>query len=391
MIIEYFEPSGNVSSQDDLWHIATSDNSGVIDMKYVFDVYHEGVQLIRSKIYPEPSNGYGYFNAGRIIQNQITYDWFKPNADLLNTYMSYLYEPSLDNEIAITYDVLVGEDVSGITTLNMASGSVTAWNFRPGLFNRRANLINSKEDNFLTNRPLVAKLGLTEKLLVPFYTSSPLTMNCKTYDSNNQLVFDITSPDTYTPTNGFIQLDLGVNSVHYTTDDTYITGDTKYYIVSFVELPDVQFKIFIDCEPLYSPINLYFMNQYGMFDTARFSKASKLYMDIERKTYQQRDFRFNNNSVQYSDANNVYRESKINYGSKSNWTYKLNMDFPNDAEWQWLVELIQTPQCYAYIDGDFYPVTIKATNYEFMNYTNDRLKPFVVEIEMNQTRYGHSR
>jgi hypothetical protein len=66
-------------------------------------------------------------------------------------------------------------------------------------------------------------------------------------------------------------------------------------------------------------------------------------MDIERKTYQQRDFGFKNNSVQYRDSNNVYRESKINYGSKSNWSYKLNMDYPTDAEWQWLVELIQSP------------------------------------------------
>ena len=391
MIIEYFEPSGVVSIQDDLWHIASSDNSGVIDMKYVFDVYHDGVQLIRSKIYPEPSNGRGYFNAGRIIQNEMKYDWFKPNSDSLNTYMSYLYEPSTTDEIAITYDVLIGEDVSGVTTLNMASGSVTAWNYRPGLFQRRANLLASKQDGFLTNRPLIAKLGLTEKLLVPFQTSSPLTMNVKTYDINNALVFDMTSPDTYTPSTNFIQMDIGVNSVHYTTDDTYITSETKYYIVSFVELPDVQFRVYIDCDPLYSPINLYFMNQYGMFDTARFSKSSKLAMEIERKTYQQRDFGFNNNSVQYRDSNNVYRESKINYGSKSNWTYKLNMDFPTDAEWQWLVELIQSPQVYANINGEYFPVTIKATNYEFMTYTNDRLKPFAVEIEMNQTRYGHTR
>jgi len=46
---------------------------------------------------------------------------------------------------------------------------------------------------------------------------------------------------------------------------------------------------------------------------------------------------------------------------------------------------------YANINGEYFPVSIKATNYEFMTYTNDRLKPFVVEIEMNQTRYGHTR
>ena len=86
----------------------------------------------------------------------------------------------------------------------------------------------------------------------------------------------------------------------------------------------------IDCNPNYTPINLYFINAFGMFDTARFDLASRLTMDVERKAFEQRNYTFNNSSVTYYDGNNVYNESKINYGSKTNHSYKLTMNFPTN-------------------------------------------------------------
>jgi hypothetical protein len=142
---------------------------------------------------------------------------------------------------------------------------------------------------------------------------------------------------------------------------------------------------------MYTPVNLYFINAFGMFDTARFNLASRLNMDVERKTFEQRNYTFNNSSVDYYNANNVYNESKINYGSKSNHSYKLTMDYPTDAEYQWLAELVVSPQIYAEIDGNYYPVTIKTNNYEYSTYTNNRLKAFEIEIELNQTRYNFKR
>ena len=79
-----------------------------------------------------------------------------------------------------------------------------------------------------------------------------------------------------------------------------------------------------------------------MFETARFGLVSRLSMDTERKTFVKNDYKFNNTSVDYYDQYNVYNESKINYGSKTNWQYKLTMDYPSDTEYQWLNELIKT-------------------------------------------------
>jgi hypothetical protein len=127
-----------------------------------------------------------------------------------------------------------------------------------------------------------------------------------------------------------------------------------------------------------------------MFDTAKFGLVSKLTMDVERKGFEKRDYSFSGNAVTYY-SNNKYNESKVNYQNKKDYTYKLTMDAPTDAEYEWLAELVASPQIYFEKDGYYYPVTIKSTNYEFSKYVNNKLKPFDIEIEMNQIRYTQLR
>ena len=67
------------------------------------------------------------------------------------------------------------------------------------------------------------------------------------------------------------------------------------------------------------------------------------------------------------------------------------MDFPTDEEYEWLYELISSPQIYAKINGYYYPVTIKDTNYQYIKHINDNLKALEIEIEVNQQRYGFRR
>jgi hypothetical protein len=67
------------------------------------------------------------------------------------------------------------------------------------------------------------------------------------------------------------------------------------------------------------------------------------------------------------------------------------MDYPTDGEYQWLSELILSPQIYAELDGDYYPVTIKNTNYEYNQNIVNGLKTLDLEIELNQTRYAFTR
>jgi hypothetical protein len=330
-----------------------------------------------------------------VVSNEITYGWFVPRS-ANDSEASWLTQSDTLNEKI--YQIRVGEDYSGTTYLNLASGNVTAYNYSAPLFKRRQINIGQKLNNWLTNRPLNVRAKLTDKFFIPMFTDALKWYNLKTYDNSNALIstFNVGLPNTIKK---YTQLDFGADAINNRVLAGTINSNVKYYTIQMLNAASLasatilsdMLIINVDCNPNYTPINLYFINAFGMFDTARFNLASRLTMDVERKTFEQRNYTFNNSSVDYYDANNVYNESKINYGSKSNHSYKLTMDFPSDAEYIWLAELIVSPQIYAEIDGNYYPISIKSNNYEYSTYTNNRLKAFEIDIELNQTRYNFAR
>jgi hypothetical protein len=361
-------------------------------MKYVFDVFKSGTQLVRVKVFPEPSNGRGYFNASNVIRNEVVFDWFVPRAEF-QSYCPWL--TNSDTIAELTYQIRVGEDFSGVTTLNMASGNVTAYNYTPPMLKRRQVGIGNKLNNWLTNRPLRIKAKRTDKILIPSFGNTINTLLIQSYDENNQFVtgYGIGNANV----KKYNQMDIGVETLNRLSQDVSfdcIPSNIKYYTIELNNSSTIKsslIRVDIDCDSRYTCMNLYFINHYGMYDTARFNLAQKKMMSIDRKSFQQNEYKYNNTSVDYYDSNNVYRESKINFNTKTNWTYRLTMDYPTDAEYEWLSELMDSPQIYAEIDGNYYPVTIKNTNYEYMKYQNDGLKELVVDIEVNQTRYNFRR
>lgn len=391
-ISSLISPSGYTSAQDDLWHIALSNNSGQTDMKYVFDVFKSGTQLVRVKVFPEPSNGRGYFNASNVIRNEVVFDWFVPRAEFAS-YCAWL--TNSDTLAEVTYQIRVGEDFSGVTTLNMASGNVTAYNYTPPMLKRRQVGIGNKLNNWLSNRPLFIKAKRTDKILIPSFGSTIDTLVITPYNESNVAMsgYGIGNANV----KKYNQMDIGVPTLNRMSQDLSfdcVPANTKYYTIKLYNSSTTEsstIRVDIDCDLRYTCMNLYFINHYGMFDTARFNLAQKKIMSIDRKSFQQNEYKYNNTSVDYYDSNYVYRESKINFNTKTNWTYKLTMGYPSNAEYEWLSELMDSPQVYAEIDGNYYPVTIKGTNYEYMVYQNDGLKELVVEIEVNQTRYNFRR
>jgi hypothetical protein len=388
MAVTIVNPTAYSSIQDDLWTIASSDNSGQTDFKFVFDVYNGANQLVRCKVYPDPTNGKGYFDAGPVVRNEISYDWFTP----VNGNSTFLNDAT--DKVAQTYNIRVGEDFSGITTLNLASGNVTAYNYAPSIFKRRQSNISSFADKWLTNRPLTGKCDFNSKLLIPYLanisTDDGMFLNV-VLDGNEYYIDSIaTSINGYR----FNQLNIGPKAINSAYGSTLITSNTSYYDCFFTynggSYP-ATFRVVLDCHPTYTPYNLYFINQYGMFDTAAFNLVSKLNLDTERKSFTKLNKKFNTGSVGFYDSNNVYYESKINYASKTNWTYKLNMDFMTDAEYIWLAELMTSPQIYMEIDSNYYPVTIKNTNYEYIKHNVQGLRVLELDIELNQERYGFQR
>lgn len=409
--------------QDTLFASALSDASGMPDFKYVFDVYANGNQLTRVKLYPDPITARGYFDAGPSVRNEMDYGWVTINTDLASIHdQVFLYEPNQTNQIAINYDIRFGEEyisggtyvsgsyVSGgtlVTLLNEYSGTRKVYNYASPLFNRKAINISNYNNKFLTNRPKKTNCRIDGDLLIPYKSSSSVAIGflITQYGPANNVNSSFNQYDdwiTSASINEFSQLNIGPVALNKLLNDAgkaQIGSGTSYYDVSILDMDNGDiisdtFRVYIDCNPKYDTIDLHFMNQWGMVDTARFDLASRLTMDIERKSFNKKDW-----LVEISQPMIVAyyprQETKINYGSKLNWTYKLTMNYPTDEEYVWLAELIASPIIYANFpeitDGFLMPVTIKNTNYEYSTNQNNGLKALEIEVELNQTRYGFLR
>ena len=389
-ISSLINPSGKPSVQDNLWHIATSDNSGQVDFKYVFDIYNGNTQLIRAKVFPSPDNGKGYFDAGPIVRNEINYQWFNPDGQFFS------YSPDLDGEIGQVYNIRVGEDFSGLTTLNLASGFVSGYNFVPPVFKRRMFDFTAKNNKSLTDRFLNMDSNFGEDLYFPLHSSLLIGLTITRYTGASATTSSVYN---FTPDNQYQQLNIGPDAVNVLLDDIamfLINSSTTKYVVSFDLEGGLKYDVIVnmECNGKFTPIPLHFMNAYGMYETARFQLVNRLSKEIERKTFEKRDYNFGSSSVDYfttHGSSNKYIESKINYGSKINWNYKLTMYPPTDSDYQWLAQLIDSPIIYAEIDSEYYPVTIKETNYEYSKHDFNGLRPLELNIEMNQKRYGYKR
>jgi hypothetical protein len=336
----------------------------------------------------------------------MTYEWLTPKEELL------MCEPNVSGQVAQTYQYRIGEEYSGVTYLNLASGNVVAYNWVPPAFKRKVSDISTYTNFFFTNRPLTIKASYGDNIHIPVKDITRFVVAA--YNQNNVVTGTILY--SFGSTKTFAQLNIG--SIALNKISAIITEDTKYYQIPIEEskyynrvLTDGgivegltclmqktaalgntnTLQVDLSCNPKYESYNLHFMNNLGMFDTAKFGLVSRLNMDVTRKTFETRDYKYGATSVTYFDANNKYNDSKVNYLNKKDFTYKLTMEAPTDAEYEWLSELIGSPQIYMEIDGYYYPVSLKNTNYEYSKYVNNRLRVLDVEVEMNQTRYSQLR
>lgn len=368
-------PSGSPSVQDTLWHIFDS-NITSIDLKYVVDLYVGGVQQVRVKLYPEPVTGIGYFDAGPIVRNTMTYQWLTPNTNVL------MCEPNVSGQIAQSYQYRIGEEYSGVTYLNLASGNVTAYNFVAPTFERKVADLSAYNGKALSNRPNEINAALGDNIYIGAKDVSGLVVS--TYNFSNVKIADTTY--SLGGTKAFAQLNVGSPALNNPT--AVITSSVKYYTIT---IGTSTYRVNIECNPKYISYNLHFMNHLGMFDSAKFDLASRLTMDVQRKSFEKRDYTLGASSVTYYDANKKYVDSKVNYLNKKDHAYKLTMNAPTDSQYEWLAELIDSPQVYFELDGYFYPVSIRNTNFEYSKYVNNRLRVFEVEIDINQTRFSQLR
>jgi hypothetical protein len=391
---------------DDFWITAISSASGQTDLKYILELYDGSNKIYEGKIYPEPSNKYMYFDVAPIVRNKFSENFFE--FDFSNNYDIY----SLNNYVYYR----IGTDYSGITTLNQVSGFVQANHLtmsRPKYKNRRytkTTFFNDLYNKWLTDRRQISSLNKnTDNFYIGYSVAadSPAgettAIKWESYNDSGGLISSSSYVDIEVgDLAGARIINIGPSGLNSLTGSSPNLNNCSYYIATLRWFNDVTtaysyitFRINKACNPKYQSVPIHFYNRFLSVDTMRFDLVSRTTVDVERKSYNQRDYRFSGSSVLYTDSSasgtTVYRENKINYNSTYNYTMKLTSDLLDDQDWEWLEDLIESPKVYMEEDGYFYPVTIKATNYEISKYINNRQRPLEIEIEFNSPRLSSAR
>jgi len=222
---------------------------------------------------------------------------------------------------------------------------------------------NIYTNKFLTNQPR-GSAGSSNNLEVQYTDEGYIYLlmdnitnfdiiNLKTYRSNGNLIddIDITVP---TLTNAkHVRIPYAPNSLN-SINTTYLPGSqpivstsASYYSIqleksSIFKTEPMYYNIATECR--YETRRLEFLNSLGGFDYYNFTKVSKHSEEIERKFFKTNpsDLDTDTGVINYSISN----RQKVQYYTSSKNKMKLNSDFMTVDTYNWLLELIESPEIY---------------------------------------------
>ena len=368
-------PTGYTSAHEEVWHVVESTDKDLTGFQYVYDIYKGEELLTRVKNFPFGADGLGVLDVGNIVRSSLDSFGFPaitPNA--------FTTEVTLGADVFWTeYDVRYGQ-VSGISEVsgNLASGTYRVYNNYmrsrwdkalsdidpPGGLNRCRLLTNRPdESNFYEGEPVIMSM---------FIDDTATTKKRKVYSNGNyitQKVYDVSG--NYNKAFVFSYVPSGsTNTIEITAD---VLGN---------DLVTQAKKLNKKCAK-YDTHTLVFLNAYGVYDSFTFVHG-KLMMSNEKKKFEQQRWQLSGNAM-VEKTGAVYNEAMKTYAVKYKEKMMLTSDILSSGEYNWLSELINSPQVYYYSTerAEFYPVQITDTDYEFKDERINKAETLSVTIDFS--------
>lgn len=363
-------PEAFPSLHDELYFVATSTNAAATNFKYIFDIKIGGNLVSRLRIFPDPTSDKGICNVGNVVRNYWS-SYFNPNTS--QTLFSYN-----GNGNKIDYTIEFGEDINGTVTPNLASGNYSAYNFAPPAFrDYSTSYFQPLLNDYLTNRDK-NELTITgsEKLYVSFGVSNPVTAYPATI--NNGIT---TSTGSAAGLNSIAILDVSPAAINTYLGSSFITDATQQYSVT---INDKIVTVKRQCSR-FDTIVLHFLNQLGGYDTMPFRLVNREIRNMERKQYQQNEWRLDTNTMRPYDSYKKRIGGNVQFAVKQKVSYSLNSDYVNATDYNWLKELIASPEVYMERGGYYYPAIVTDNNWTEKKRISDKLFNLAITIELLET------
>ena len=377
-------------------YLITSDNTAEPNFAHLVDIYINGsaTKTVRLRIPVRPSDSKGKVDIHRVLESALTSNVGSPTGTA-GTYNAA--------NSSLTYIVKFGEEYG--TTLTQypdltTDSSRKAFNAslekRPFInWDVTEYQMDGITKKFLTNMPDNNKVSIDSHGWLYFKEETVLSIyTVVTYNSSGAVIssFKIDA----TATSGDIQFipssPASLNNIDNANiilgaqpiiDSTVASYKICLGLVSPLSSSETRtFQIEESCK--YNSNTLIFQNNLGAFDSFTFYKGDMSTTDIERK-----DMKVNvDNVVGTGIVYSMNEREKVTYYTKKSETIKLMSDWITEAESNWLLELMSSPEIYLQEGNELTAIAkIKATNYTKKKVVRDKLFKIDVELELGYDDY----
>lgn len=415
-----YEPQDYRTVYNPIEYVATSNQTATARFKYLFDVYDGATLLGRLKVPADP-NGYGRSNIQGICESYLT-----TNLGAINTTATGSGF-SANAQSWKTFTVKIGEEyeVAGVLTAFADQQVKTVVTFNGSLPNYRGDVlnfydwqttnyyqnytVNATARKLLTNSPKGVdannpknqKVQLTDEGWIYALSDDPSDVTngiteakIITYDSTGATVTSRRVNMLAGLTDKHFKFPSSPNSLNNIDASHLVSGSqpiipssgvTSYCIYFDNSTTQVSEKIWfnIDSECRYQVRRLEFLNSLGGFDGFNFTKVSRRTEEIERSFYKQNPDNMSSGVIDY----NISDRQKVQYYTKSKPKMKLTSDWVDVATFNWLLEMIESPEVYLYENGQRVAIQNIEGNWEEKRSDTDSVFNLEVTLEFGMDNY----
>lgn len=376
--IESIPPSYS-SAHDALWFVVSSNNVGLSNFKYVFDVQVNSATVASFKVYPDV-NHLGIIDVGPIVRNYFQSQLVDDGSGFVRNADGFLH---------VDYGIRYGEEYEGVTYTNLTSGTYKGWNFSLDPFRTP---ITTYENKFLTSRDRTsAKVVSGESFLITYFNSdlaSSLTATIQNLNEDGSNNGSATTGPNFLPSavHGII-LDLSPTSINSYLETTKITASTYAYRVS---IGADSIVITQTCAPRFTPIQIVFQNQFGGYDQFAFRLLSRQSRKMERKTYTRSGYEINptTKTMDFKDSSNIFYGGTRSFTTGIDYDYSVISDYLTVDDYNLGAQLLASNEIYFQFGGNYYPVVFTGTTWQEKNNTSDKIFNYELNFNLGIKQYS---
>mgnify|MGYP001296947429 CR=1 FL=1 len=380
-------------------YLIESTNSGEPNYAYLVDIYinGSGTKTVRLRIPLRPSDSYGKVDIHRVLESALTSDVGNPlgilgTYDAPNSSLSYIVEFGEEYEVAGVLTQFPNEE----TDISRKAFNASLEK-RPFInWDVTEYEMDGITKKFLTNMPDNNKVSIEShgwlycKPIIPLANCTVITKDSagatiNTFEINiaggaTDIKFIPSSPASLNNIDN-ANLITGLQPIITSAVASY----ELYLVKFFLPAPVSETRTFVleeSCK--YNTNTLIFQNNLGAFDSFTFYLGDMSTTAIERK-----DMKVNVDTVVGTDiVYSMNEREKVTYYTKKSETIKLMSDWITEAESNWLLELMSSPEIYLQEGNELTAVAkIKATNYTKKKVVRDKLFKIEVELELGYDDY----